>query len=111
MSEVQNTYEPSPERLDASFLISFVRNNSLFDADLLERIIEEWKQFKKIGSCKDCGHWHEETAFCEENSYFVDSDGLCCSPAESPCWTMWEPNEFCSRWKRREEVAPDGKSE
>lgn len=42
----------SPERaenLDPSFLISFVRDNSLFDADLLQQIIDEWKIFKTMG--------------------------------------------------------------
>lgn len=96
----RKVYEPSPERLDASFLIEFVRHNSRFDADLLERIIEEWKQFKKLGSCEECKHWHEETAYCELNSYFVDHEGLCCSPAESQNWTTWDKDEFCSRFER-----------
>lgn len=52
-------YTPTPERLDPSFLIQFVRQNSCFDADLLEKIIEEWKQFKKIGTCGECEYWEE----------------------------------------------------
>lgn len=102
----EKKYEPTPERLDPSFLIQFVRNNSCFDADLLAKIIEEWKQFKKIGHCGECQHWHEETSYCELNSYFMDSEGLCCSPAESPSWMMWEKEEFCSRFERRTD---DGK--
>lgn len=98
-------YEPKPENLDPSFLLSFVRNNSCFDADLLAKIIEEWKQFKKIVPCGECKHYCEEIAYCELNSYFVDSDGLCCSPAESPNWEMWEKTEFCSRGERRTEDA------
>lgn len=43
-------YTPTPERLDPSFLIQFVRQNSCFDADLLAKIIAEWKQFKQIGT-------------------------------------------------------------
>lgn len=97
------TYSLSPESIDSSFLVEFIRQNSYFDADILEEIIEEWKQFKKLGSCGECTHWHEETAYCELNSYFVDHDGLCCSPAESPNWTMWNANEFCSRFERRNE--------
>ena len=104
-------YTPTPERLDPSFLIQFVRQNSYFDADLLEKIIEEWKQFKQIGTCGECEHWEEQIAYCELNSYFVDHEGLCCSPAESPNWTMWEPNEFCSRFKRRETDVSDKKDD
>ncbi|MBR3972888.1 MAG: hypothetical protein IKJ99_02910 [Oscillospiraceae bacterium] len=96
-------YTPDPQRLDPSFLIQFVRQNSRFDADLLAKIIEEWKQFKKLGSCGECKHWEEQIAYCELNSYFVDHEGLCCSPAESPNWTMWEKEEFCSRFERRTE--------
>lgn len=99
-------YTPDPERLDPSFLIQFVRKNSYFDADLLAKIIEEWRKFKAMGSCGECDHWHEETAYCDQNSYFVDEEGLCCSPAESPNWTMWDKEEFCSRFVRRQE---DGK--
>lgn len=99
-------YTPTPERLDPSFLIQFVRQNSYFDADLLAKIIEEWKQFKKLGSCGECKHWEEQIAYCELNSYFVDHDGLCCSPAESPNWTMWEADEFCSRFERRMQDGP-----
>ena len=36
-------------RLDPSFLISFVRENSIYDADLLQRIIDEWKIYKTMG--------------------------------------------------------------
>ena len=41
-----------PERaknLDPSFLIAFVRENSRFDADLLQQIIDEWKIYKSMG--------------------------------------------------------------
>lgn len=99
--EAKEEYVPDPENLDPSFLIQFVRQNSCFDADLLAKIIEEWKQFKKLVPCGECKHYHEETGNCELNSYFVDDEGLCCSPAESPCWTMWDKSEFCSRGERK----------
>lgn len=105
IDEAPDVEMPDPERLDPSFLIQFVRQNSSFDADLLAKIIEEWKQFKKLGSCGECKHWEEQIAYCELNSYFVDHEGLCCSPAESPNWTMWDKEEFCSRFERR---ADDG---
>lgn len=52
--------------------------------------------------CKDCKLWHEETGFCEKHSFFIDSDGVCCSPAESPNWTMTDPNDFCSYGERKD---------
>lgn len=51
--------------------------------------------------CKDCKHYHKETAYCDLHSYFVDSDMLCCSPAESPNWTMFDEMDYCSRGERR----------
>lgn len=66
------------------------------------------KHFHEIIPCRECRHYHEETGYCELNSYFVDSDGLCCSPADSPNWEMWQPDETCSRAERRDE-ADDGK--
>lgn len=53
--------------------------------------------------CKECKHWHEETGFCNKNSYFVDSDGECCDPAKSREWTMFDADDFCSKAERREE--------
>lgn len=50
----------------------------------------------QIVRCGECKHWHRETGYCELHSYFHDSDGLCCSPAESQEWTMWDENDFCS---------------
>ena len=51
---------------------------------------------EKVVRCGKCKHWHRETAYCELHSYFHDQEGLCCSPAESPNWTMWDENDFCS---------------
>ncbi len=51
---------------------------------------------------RDCKNWHEETGFCEKHSYFVDGDGVCCSPADSPNWTMFDPDDFCSYGERKE---------
>ncbi len=52
--------------------------------------------------CKECKHWHEETSYCEKHSYFIDSEGVSCSPAESPNWTMWDADDFCSDGVRKE---------
>ena len=52
--------------------------------------------------CWECKSWHEETGFCEKHSYFVDGDGVCCSPADSPNWTMFDPDDFCSYGEQKE---------
>lgn len=51
--------------------------------------------------CKECKNWHERTGFCEKNSYFVDAAGDCCDPADSPNWTMFDADDFCSKGERR----------
>ena len=51
--------------------------------------------------CKNCQYWHEQIGFCDKHSYFIDSEGMSCSPADSPEWTMWEPYDFCSDSKRK----------
>ena len=56
----------------------------------------------EVVRCRECKNWHEETGFCEKHSYFVDADGVCCSPADSPNWTMFDPDDFCSYGKRKE---------
>ena len=56
----------------------------------------------KVVRCMECKNWHEETGFCEMHSYFVDSDGVCCSPADSPNWTMFDPDDFCSYGELKE---------
>ena len=56
----------------------------------------------EVVRCRECKSWHEETGFCEIHSYFVDADGVCCSPADSPNWTMFDPDDFCSYGERKE---------
>ena len=46
----------------------------------------------EVVRCKDCEHWHEETAFCEKHSRF-DSFGM--------DWNMFEDDDFCSYGERR----------
>lgn len=52
--------------------------------------------------CKDCKYWHESTGFCLKNSYFIDSNEISCSPLESPNWTIWEENDFCSNGEMKD---------
>lgn len=51
--------------------------------------------------CKECRYWHEGTGYCDKNSYFVDSVGESCSPAQSRYWTMFDADDFCSKAERR----------
>ena len=52
--------------------------------------------------CAGCKHYHAETGYCDKNSHFIDSEGMSCSPAESPNWTIWDENDFCSFGERKE---------
>ena len=52
--------------------------------------------------CRDCKYWHESTGYCDQHSYFVGADGMSCSPAESPCWTTWDADDFCSYGERKD---------
>lgn len=56
----------------------------------------------EVVRCADCKHYHLGTAYCNKHSYFVDSDGVSCSPAESPNWTMWDADDYCSDGERRD---------
>lgn len=57
----------------------------------------------EVVRCKDCKHYHLGTAYCDKHSYFVDSDGVSCSPTESPNWTMWDADDYCSDGERRDD--------
>ena len=84
-----------------AFLEKMKRTNRYFDVKF---DIEEMPTIDAVPVvlCKDCKLWHEETGFCEKHSFFIDSDGVCCSPAESPNWTMTDPNDFCSYGERKD---------
>lgn len=75
-------------------------------ASMAERVIDRQPTVAAVPvvRCRECKLWHEETGFCEKNSYFVDGDGVCCSPADSPNWTMFNPDDFCSYGERKEGV-------
>lgn len=103
--------EPKPEsksttlcgRCSHKDVCSSIFKDSLWLNEILKGQDPVCKHFHEVIPCKECKHYHEETCYCELNSYFVDSDGMCCSPAESPNWEMWEPDETCSRAERRED--------
>lgn len=56
----------------------------------------------EVVRCGECKRYHEETGYCDKNSHFIDSEGMSCSPAESPNWTIWDENDFCSYGERKD---------
>ena len=80
-----------------------VRRSNLSQTDK-DCIVAVFERLERIVPCEKCDHYHRETGFCNKHSYFVDSDGMSCSPAESPNWTVWEENDFCSYGERKDGV-------
>lgn len=72
---------------------------------LLKKV--ECGQLVEVVRCGECKHYHAETGYCNEHSHFIDSEGMSCSPAESPNWTMFGENDFCS-YGERKDGATDG---
>lgn len=60
-----------------------------------------FERLDSIVQCRGCKHYHAETGYCDENSFFCDSEGMSCSHAESPNWTVWEENDWCSKGERK----------
>ena len=54
--------------------------------------------------CRECKHYHAETGWCDQLSFFQTSDGEPCSPAESMEWKMFQENDFCSMGQRKIET-------
>lgn len=91
----------------------------LIDADRLIKMTTHWKPYMDMDNvrsaiehmptidavpvvrCGECKHYHEETGWCDELSYFQTPNGEPCSPAESMDWKMFERDDFCSygEWK------------
>lgn len=57
----------------------------------------------EVVRCRECKHYHAETGWCDQLSYFQTSDGEPCSPAKSMDWKMFQENDFCSFGERRDE--------
>lgn len=51
--------------------------------------------------CRECKHYHSDTGWCDQLSYFQTSDGEPCSPAESMDWKMFQENDYCSMGQRK----------
>ena len=56
----------------------------------------------EVVRCGECKNYHKSEGFCDLHSHFIDDNNVCCSPAESPNWTMFDEDDFCSYGGRRE---------
>lgn len=65
---------------------------------LIESLIQKQPtaDVESVVRCRDCKYWHKKTGYCLKNSYFKDSDGMSCSPADSPDFTFFNEDDFCS---------------
>lgn len=63
---------------------------------LRSEAIENWNR-ENIIRCKDCVNYHPNEGWCDIHSTFVDRDGNPADPSQSSEWTMFEPEDFCSK--------------
>ena len=70
----------------------------------IEKTIDEQPtaEVAEVVRCRDCKYWHQKTGYCLKHSYFKDSDGMSCSPADSPDFTFFNEDDFCSYGARKE---------
>ena len=86
---------------------NFVKVGHEREYNLLDSIIKGIENTHTVDAvevvhCKDCKHWHKETAWCNKHSHFIDSNGDYCHTWESSCWKMFDENDFCSDGERRD---------
>ena len=87
------------EYIDRESLISNLKefaNEQL--TTLIENLIQKQPtaDVVEVVRCKDCKYYEKKTGYCLKNSYFKDSDGMSCSPADSPDFTFFNEDDFCS---------------
>ena len=65
---------------------------------LIENLIQKQPtaDVAEVVRCRDCKYYEKKTGYCLKNSYFKDSDGMSCSPADSPDFTFFNEDDFCS---------------
>lgn len=71
---------------------------------LIENLIQKQPtaDVAEVVRCKDCKYYEKKTGYCLKNSYFKDSDGMSCSPADSRDFTFFNEDDFCSFGARKE---------
>lgn len=72
--------------------------------DITRRLIEKAPTVDavEVVRCKDCKHWHEETGWCDQHSWFIEEDGEPCHPWESNNWKMFDADYFCAEGERKD---------
>ena len=94
------------EYIEREALLSQIKTYEAFDFTITEAVLAVERtpaeDVVEVVRCKDCKYWHESTGFCSKNSYFIDSNEISCSPLESPTWTMWGENDFCSNGEMKD---------
>lgn len=78
-----------------------LENEALHEPRIMGKTYTSKMAMREIVQCKNCRKWHEEIGWCDEHSYFVDSEGMACSPAESPSWKMFPPDYFCKDGEKK----------
>lgn len=74
-------------------------------ADMIEDCIENTPTIDAVPvvRCQECKHYHSDTGWCDQLSYFQTPDGEPCSPAKSMDWKMFQENDYCSMGQRKED--------
>ena len=71
---------------------------------LIENLIQKQPtaDVESVVRCRDCKYYEKKTGYCLKNSYFKDSDGMSCSPADSRDFTFFNEDDFCSYGKTKD---------
>lgn len=87
--------------IDAECLCDLVEQSSILSAgfkQVFRKLVagEPTVDAVPVVRCKDCKFWHEELAWCDNHSHFVDSKGNPCGPEDSSDWNMFDEDYFCA---------------
>lgn len=80
---------PEQERIEYMGIYDCIKSQPTVDVESVVR-------------CRDCKYYEKKTGYCLKHSYFKDADGMSCSPADSPDFTFFNEDDFCSYGERKE---------
>ena len=63
---------------------------------LRSQAIENWNN-ENLVRCRNCESYHEDVGWCDIHSTFVDGKGNPVGPDASSMWTMFQPDDYCSK--------------
>lgn len=98
-----------PEYIDKDKLLNDIECIDISDCTDIDDIFTEVERtideqpaadVAEVVRCRDCKFYNKKTGFCLNHSYFKDSDGMSCSPADSPDFTFFNEDDFCSYGER-----------